>query len=89
MPFDLEAIATRFSSSLYWIYGQAEQKLNDDSPPWWLKTYLVFCALESFRNMLDCPAAHVYCRFSLGERGPQDMEELDTYISGLRLYNPQ
>ncbi len=87
MPFDLAQITGRFSSSLYWIYGRAQHKLGDNSPPWWLKTYLAFCSLESFRDLLGCPEQHVYCRFSLGQRGP-DEKELDEYVSGLRLYNP-
>jgi hypothetical protein len=85
---ELSAIVGRFSSSLYWLYGQAQGELGNDSPPWWLKTYLAFCALESVRNLLGTPAQQVYCRFSLGDRGPKDMKELDDFISLKRLYNP-
>src|SRR5579863_1471855 len=92
MPhYNLSAITAHFSSRLYWLYGQANQELDNHGvdPPRWLKSYLVFCALESCRGLLGQDKDALYCRFSLRRRGPNNQKELDDFISGLRMYNPR
>src|SRR4051794_16299971 len=90
MPFDdaaLEAIARRFSSALYWVYGKAQERWNQERHPRWLKTYLAFCALEAVRVHLQVQQKYLYCRFSLGRRGPNDEQELDQGLWGIRIHN--
>ncbi len=90
MPLDLHAITARFSSRLYGLYGEATQRLDNlgIAPPRWLRSYLVFCALESCRDLLGQDIDAVYCRFSLRKRGPHSQQQLDQAISNLRIYNP-
>lgn len=84
MSINLEQVVTRFSENLLGFYQAANANLGSlvMPRPRWLRSYLVFSALEKCRDLAADGAASetVYCRFSLGRRTRKNHAELEELL---------